>query len=304
MVRKQDRCASGCRFFSHLAAFLVENRALRNFLHTGGWEPASIGCDAENDDRDVVGSAALQCCIHQLQAGFGRWFSQRDAGQFGLSHDAPESVGAKDEDIAHFEGYGPFRSMRDNLLARSERGGEDVALRMRLGIFGADDAAFHQPSNVGMIARKPRSRPGAKKVQAAVSNMGETELAFDNRKGGAGCTHPGELRMLGGEALNRLMGGAKSTYQSILRIIVKVAVIYEAHGFDRQTARLLSAFITAHSVGDHGQPAFQREFFVGIGLPVEARILVVDALAPDVSQARNFESGFGVDAINRHKREE
>ena len=76
------------------------------------------------------------------------------------------------------------------------------------------------------------------------------------------------------------------------------------HGFDREAARLLPAFVTAHPVCDYGQPAFPREFLIGIGFPVEARVFVVDALAPDVSQARDFESGFGVDAINRHKHKE
>src|ERR1700756_2461393 len=155
-----------------------------------------------------------------------------------------------------------------------------------------------------MIARQPRSRPGAKKIQTAVSNVGETELTLNDRKGGAGRSHAGELRVLGCVALNRVMRGAKAAYQRILRIVLKVPVIHEAHGFDREAARLLPAFVTAHPVGDHSQSALPREFFVGIRLPVEARVFVVDALAPDVSEARDFQSGFWVDAINRHKYKE
>src|SRR5579864_133619 len=115
-----------------------------------------------------------------------------------------------------------------------------------------------------MIPRKPRSCPGAKKIQTAVSNVGETELTLDDRKGSAGCAHAGELRMLGCIALNRVMRRAKTAHQSILRIILKVAVIHEAHGFDREAARLLPAFVTAHPIGDHSQSALSREFRVGI----------------------------------------
>src|ERR1700756_3375891 len=162
-----------------------------------------------------------------------------------------------------------------------------------------------------MIARQPRSRPGAKKIQTAVSNVGETELTLNDRKGGAGRSHAGELRVLGCVALNRVMRGAKAAYQRILRIVLKVPVIHEAHGFDREAARPLPplrtappACVTAHPVGDHSQSALPREFFVGIRLPVEARVFVVDALAPDVSEARDFPSGVWGDFTNRHKYKE
>src|SRR5579864_8054549 len=111
-----------------------------------------------------------------------------------------------------------------------------------------------------MIARKPRSCPGAKKIKTAISNVGEIELALDDRKGSARCAHARELRMLGCIALNRVMRRAKSAHQRILRIILKVAVIHEAHRFDREAACLLPAFVTAHPVCDDGQPALPREF--------------------------------------------
>ena len=90
------------------------------------------------------------------------------------------------------------------------------------------------------------------------------------------------------------MSRAKRFDQSRLRIIfLRITGIVDMHdGFDRQTAGFLPAFIAAHAVGNHRQPALAKKFRVRNRLPIKIRIFIVGALAANVGQARHFDSRF------------
>src|SRR5271165_852599 len=119
-----------------------------------------------------------------------------------------------------------------------------MALRVRLGILGAHNAAFDQPANVRMIAGEARDSLAANQVQAAVPNMGETELAIDDRHRGTGRSHAVELRVFRGKTLNSLVSGREGLDQGFLRTRAKSVVVDAAHGLNRQPAGFLPTFVT------------------------------------------------------------
>src|SRR5690242_7393692 len=104
--------------------------------------------------------------------------------------------------------------IRKEFAARAERGGEDVTLRMRLGIFGTNNAGLDEPSYVGVIARQALGGLAADQVQTTVADVGEEELVVDNRKSGAGGPHTTELRMLECVAQDGIMRSLQTDGQS------------------------------------------------------------------------------------------
>ena len=106
--------------------------------------------------------------------------------------------------------------------------------------------------------------------------------------------------MFFGVALDVAVSGVEGAEQSALRIAVKFGIVDMAHGFDGEAAGFLSAFVSAHAVGDYGEAALAAEFVVGVGLPVEVGVLVIGTLAADVGQARDLDPGFCVATVNRH----
>ena len=107
-----------------------------------------------------------------------------------------------------------FGRIRKEFPARAKCGGEDVALRMRLSIFGTNNASLDESSYVGVIARQALSGLAADQVQTAVADVREEELVVDNRKSGAGGSHTAELGMLEGVAQDGIMRSLQTDSQS------------------------------------------------------------------------------------------
>jgi len=55
----------------------------------------SSGRNAQNQESDVVGTAALEGESYQLVAGFGGRISLNNAGQIRIADHAPQTVGTK-----------------------------------------------------------------------------------------------------------------------------------------------------------------------------------------------------------------
>jgi len=191
-------------------------------------------------------------------------------------------------------------NVRSNVAAGSQGGGENVALGVGLGIFGAYDAALDQLADVGMIACKSGNGFSTNVVETAIADVGEVEPAIHDGDGGAGRPHSVELRMRGGVTLNHLVRRRQGCGKRTLGIACGSILVDMAHGFDGQTTGLLSTFVSSHAVGDHGQAALASKILVGVGLPVEMGILVVAALAADVGQAGDDDSGFGGFTVDGH----
>ena len=60
--------------------------------------------------------------------------------------------------------------------------------------------------------------------------------------------------------------------------------------FDGDVAGDLSAFVTAHSIGDYREPAYPLKNRIILGLPISVAVFVVLALAADISQSSDFNS--------------
>jgi len=186
-------------------------------------------------------------------------------------------------------------------MTGTERCGQYVSLRMRLGVLGTDDAAFDETSDIGVVARKTRDGVGTHKIETAVANVREVEMVIDERKRGAGGTHAMELRVLECIALNGLVGGLKRIQQRALGVAIKVAIVDVTDSLYGDAAGLLSAFISAHAIGNNREAALAAELGVGVGLPEEKRIFVIVAQQADVAKAGGLESRLGSFAVNRHR---
>jgi len=290
-----------CRFLQSYIP--VEQRSAdgrrRPSPHVSSLDSRSGG-DSQNQQGHIIGTAALEGHVYQKAAGIGGSVRSHDAGDIWLADHAPEAVGTKHQRIAFIQGDGVIGAIGDDVFARAEGRGENMALRVRLGVFGADDAAFNEPAHVGMIPGETGDGFGTHEVQAAVANMGKAKFAADDGKGSAGSSHAVKFRMFLGIALDVLMRHREGFDQSVLRIAVEGAVVDVAHSIDSEAAGFLSAFVTTHAVGDDGEAAFAEKFFVRVGFPVEVGVFIVGALTSDVGQARNLDSGFCVTTVNRH----
>jgi len=224
-----------------------------------------------------------------------------DAGQVGVAHQAPESVGAKNKDVTVFQGDGVFGNVRGDLPAGAQGSGKNVALRVRLGVFRADDAALDQAADVRMITGETGDGVGVNQVQATVANVSEVQSAIDDGESGTGGSHAVELRVFQGVTLNILVSGFEGGDQRTLRIAAKGIVVDVAHGLDGETTGFLPAFVPAHAVGDDGETALAEEVLVGVGLPVDVGILVIGALTTDVGETRRFDAGLWSFGLNRHR---
>jgi hypothetical protein len=268
---------------------------------TGICPDGRSGRDAENQDGDVVGAAVVQGHGHQLLASFRGGIGLYDAGQVRVADQAPESVGAKNKDVTFFQGDGVFRNVRGNIAAGAQGSGKNVTLRVRLGVFRANDAALDQAADVRMIAGETGDGLGANQVKATVANVSEIQSAVDDGESGTGGSHAVELRVFHGITLNILVSGLEGGDQRSLRIAAKGIVVDVAHGLDGEATSFLPAFVTAHAVGDDGETALAEEVLVGVGLPIEIGILVIGALTADVGEARRFDAGLWSFGLNRHR---
>ena len=93
------------------------------------------GRNSQNRHGDIVGTTALQRHSHQHQASFRWGIGCCDASEIHLADHAPKPVGTKQKRVSIFQRDGTIGSVRHNLPARAESSGEDVALRMKLGVF-------------------------------------------------------------------------------------------------------------------------------------------------------------------------
>ena len=192
--------------------------------------------------------------------------------------------------------------VRIHFPSRTERGGENVALGMRLSILGADDAALDQAPNIRMITGEAGDAVFANQINSAITDVGEVELRTDDCDGGAGGAHAVKFRVLGGEELNLLVSGDKGGDERLLGIAGEVAIVDITDGLDGKAAGFLPAFVSAHAIGDDGQAAFAAKVGVRGGLPVSERVFIVGADAADVGQISQFDPRSHVDAFHGHIR--
>ena len=100
------------------------------------------GRNAQNQHGDVVRPATLERHGHQLVASVRGGIGLYDAGEFRVADHAPEPVGTKEKDVPLFERERVLWNVRGNVPTGAQGGGKNMALGVRLGIFGAHDATL------------------------------------------------------------------------------------------------------------------------------------------------------------------
>ena len=101
----------------------------------------------------LSGPPRSSAMAYKLLAGLRRRIGLYDAGQVRRRRPRPRARQYKEEAMSpSSSGTGMFRNVRSDIPAGTEGRGKNVALRVRLGIFGAHDAALHQTANIRMIA--------------------------------------------------------------------------------------------------------------------------------------------------------
>jgi hypothetical protein len=258
-----------------------------------------IGSDAQHLQGNVVGAAALPGQLHQHVTAFGGSVGGYRRLEFCLSHNAPKAVGTEQEVVTLDQVDALFGAVDGQFPACSESGGEDVALRMLLGIFGPDNAAFYQPAHIGVIASEAQDARIAYEVKAAVSNVREIELPSAERQSRACRSHALKCGMLLGIVLNAGMRHRERIHQSGLRVIVETLIVNFANGLNGEAAGFLAAFVSTHTIGDDGKASLALKVLCAGGLPIEVGVLIIFALATHIAQASYFDSGFHVHAIDR-----
>lgn len=169
--------------------------------------------------------------------------------------------------------------------------GQDIALRMLLGFFGADESGLYEASNIGVIAGDLRNLSIADQVEARVANVDVVESILHNRRSGAGGSHTAEFGMVVAIGANLFVGGLQGLDQSSLRIVATEVAIYGDERIYGETAGFLPAFVATHAVGYYGQAAFAKKQAVVLGLPIAEGVFVVLAHTTDVGLARYLDSG-------------
>jgi len=86
--------------------------------------------DPQDLHRDVVWSSALQRGSNKLEAGFHWGVGLGDVSELLIPDQAPQAVGAKDQNVPLGQGKRLIRNVRHNITAGAERGGQNVPLGM------------------------------------------------------------------------------------------------------------------------------------------------------------------------------
>src|SRR5258708_34151075 len=148
-----------------------------------------FGADAQHLQRNVIRPAALPGELHQSRATVGRSVAAHRCLEFFFGNDAPKTVGTEKEIVAVLQGYTMFSAVDRYIPSRSQSGGEDVALRVLFGIFGAHDAAFHEPAHVRVIASQTQDARATHQIQAAVSDVRKIKPMAAEYQGGTRGAH-------------------------------------------------------------------------------------------------------------------
>src|ERR1700690_2958025 len=106
-----------------------------------------------------------------------------------------------------------------------------------------------------MVTRDHPQLPRPQQIQAAISDVRIIETAPDQSKRGHGSAHTVQTGILARPLLNTRVSLAEALEQALLRIGLSRLGIDFFDTLDRDAAGKLSAFASAHAVGNHREPA-------------------------------------------------
>src|SRR5437660_5132859 len=121
--------------------------------------------------------------------------------------------------------------------------------------------------------------------------MHEVQSEIMHAKGRTGRAHTVELRVRLRVIANALMRHPKSLQQGIAGTAGRFLIVDTLDGFYREPTGFLPAFISAHPIRHQREPSFSLELLVILGFPIGKRVFIVLALAADIAQASDLDSG-------------
>ena len=130
---------------------------------------------------------------------------------------------------------------------------EDVLVRMRFGLFGAEPAFIDEPLDEGVVDADLFEFAVAQAVGAGVADVGEVELSFGQQQGRDRGAHPGELGIDVDQLGQQGVGGLDLVGQDGAGIAVVVVMVQVDHVQDGGGRGDIAAGMAAHAVGNDGE---------------------------------------------------
>ena len=128
---------------------------------------ARIVFAADDDDRNIVGRAALQRQRNEPGAGLLRVVGVQQRRDFAVRDMVGQSVAAQKKSIPRHDR--PIADFERRLIGDAQRPRDHIAPRPAPGLMWFENAAVDEVLNFGMIARDLRQRSGAQPIGAAVA---------------------------------------------------------------------------------------------------------------------------------------
>src|SRR5947209_20421108 len=120
-----------------------------------------------------------------------------------------------------------------------------------------------------MVTSEAHDASIANQVQAAIADMSKIQLPLVQNQRCAGCPHAVENGMSYGISKDACVGCGKRFNQCRLRIVTRTLIVDFANGFHGEATGFLTAFVSAHAVGDDSQSSFALKFGVACRLPIK-----------------------------------
>ena len=234
---------------------------------------ATVVDHVDDDDGDVVATAALVGEPHQLGGGLRRVVeAAQHAADLVGAHLVEQAVGAEEEPVA---GDGVDRPQVDvDGLVDAEHPGDDVALRVDLRLLGGDPPLAHEVGHHAVVLGELHERAVAEEVGAAVAHVGDERGAAGGRRprrrrrqaSGSGSSGM-SARATTVVPMPRRFGSASPSlrmrwFATAIASVERVGgglLVRDLERLDGEARRHLAALVPTHAVGDDEEVAVGEE---------------------------------------------
>ena len=130
---------------------------------------------------------------------------------------------------------------------------EDVLVRMRFGLFGAEPALIDEPLDKGVVDADLFELAVAQPVGPGVTDVGEVELSFGEEQGRDRGAHPGELGIHVDQFGQQGVGCLDFVGEDGAGVAVVVVMVQVDHVQDGRGGGDIAAGMATHAVGNDGE---------------------------------------------------
>ena len=254
----RSRLVAGSRVADSSAGRVAGQRGRR-----GPRDPAVVD-HVDDDHGDVVATPALVGEAHELGGRLRRVVeAAQDAGDLVGADLVEQPVGAEEEPVARHRVDRPEVDV--DALVDAQHPGDDVALRVDLGLFGGDAAVAHQVGDHAVVLGELHQLAVAVEVRPAVADVGDDEvlggglvlllvvtgrrpvgLLGQERQGDDGGAHAAEVRVGVALVADAVVGDRDGLGERVGGGLL----VRDLERLDGEARRHLAALVAAHPVGD------------------------------------------------------